>query len=106
MPGNKEKEGLKEELQEHCKAWSRSAHNTNVPSGIPDVMFTVPQLWGTEDFIVPHSDLDICKEACKFLSAVPCDEDIFDLCTMIMSESGLTFPKDISEAQEFYYAPL
>ena len=69
-------------------------------------MFTVPQLWGTEDFIVPHSDLDICKEACKFLSAVPCDEDIFDLCTMIMSESGLTFPKDISEAQEFYYAPL
>jgi hypothetical protein len=59
-------------------------------------MFTVPQLWGTEDFIVPHSDLDICKEACKFLSAVPCDEDIFDPCTMIMSESGLTFLKNIS----------
>ena len=27
VPGNEEKEGLKEELQEHCQRGSRSAHN-------------------------------------------------------------------------------
>ena len=62
------------------------------------MMYTVPQLWGSEDFIVPHTDL----EACKFLSVVPCDEDIFDLCNMIMSELDLTFPENILQAQEFY----
>jgi hypothetical protein len=30
VPGNEAEEGLKEELQEHCKTWSRPAHNNDV----------------------------------------------------------------------------
>ena len=36
MPGNEEKEGLQEELQEHCKTWSRSARNRGVVKNLPD----------------------------------------------------------------------
>lgn len=34
----------------------RPTKNYNIPSGIP-VMYTVPQLWGSEDSVVPHSNL-------------------------------------------------
>lgn len=44
----------------------------------------------------------MCKEAGTFLSNVPCDEDIFDMCNIIASELGLPFPKSIPEVQEFY----
>ena len=97
---------FQEELDEIKAVWNshriRPTKNPNVPSGIPDMMFTVPQLWFSEDLIVPHNDLDDCKQACKFLSSVPCDEDIFDLCSIVMSESGLSFPTNKSQAQEFY----
>ncbi|KAF3834382.1 hypothetical protein F7725_025586 [Dissostichus mawsoni] len=93
---------IQEHLDKIKAVWNthriRPTKNCNVPSGIPDVMYTVPQLWGSEDCVVPHSDLGACKQACKFLSTIPCDEDVFDLCNMIMLESGLTFPTNIPQA--------
>lgn len=74
----------------------------SVPSVILEVMYTVPQLWASEDFMVPHNDLYNCKQACTFISVVSSDIDLFDLCNTVMSESKLTFAKNISEAQEFY----
>ncbi|KAF3844458.1 hypothetical protein F7725_007621 [Dissostichus mawsoni] len=97
---------IQEHLDKIKAVWNthriRPTKNCNVPSGIPDVMYTVPQLWGSEDCVVPHSDLGACKQACKFLSTIPCDEDVFDLCNMIMLESGLTFPTNIPQAQDLY----
>ena len=67
-------------------------------------MYMAPHLWGTEDHLVGSfsSDLNTCKESCKFLTAVPCDEDMFDLCTMYMEESGLRFPVNRSQALDLY----
>ncbi|MGH0117567.1 UNVERIFIED_CONTAM: hypothetical protein FKN15_005069 [Acipenser sinensis] len=87
---------IQEELSGIKKVWNahriRPSMNVNVPSGIPDVMFLAPHLWGAEDLIVPLSDLKTCKQACKFLTAILCDEDVFDLCTIAIEESGLGFP--------------
>lgn len=97
---------FQEELDQIKAVWNshriRPSMNHNVPSGIPNLMYSVPQLCSSEDFIVPHNDLDICKEACTFLSNVPCDKDIFDICNIIASEMGLTFPKSILEVQQFH----
>ncbi|KAA0713809.1 hypothetical protein E1301_Tti015558 [Triplophysa tibetana] len=98
---------IQEELNELQDVWNahriRPSKNTNVPCGIPDVMFMAPHLWGVEDLIVPLTeDLNTCKENCKFLSSVPCDEDVFDLCTIIMEESGLQFPSTRTQALDLY----
>ena len=75
----------------------RPSKNLNVPAGIPNIMYMTPHLWGTDDHLVGSftDDLTTCKEGCKFLTSVPCDEDMFDLCTMFMEESG--FPVNRSE---------
>ncbi|KAF3854207.1 hypothetical protein F7725_022262, partial [Dissostichus mawsoni] len=86
-----------EDLNEIRHVWNahriRPSTNANVPAGIPNIMYTAPHLWGADDLLVPFSDdLPTCKESCKFLTSVPCDEDVFDLCTIIMEESGMGFP--------------
>ncbi|KAM9735041.1 uncharacterized protein ACNS7B_014401 [Menidia menidia] len=82
----------------------RPSKNTNVPSGIPDVMYMAPHLWGAEDCLVPLTeDLTTCKDSCTFVSSVPCDVDVFDLCTIIMEESSLEFPSTMSQALDLYF---
>lgn len=39
-----------------------------------------------------QEELDMCKGQCVFLSCVPCDEDIFDLCAVLVEELGAQFP--------------
>lgn len=81
----------------------RPSKNINVPSGIPNLMYLAPHLWGADDLLLPLTDdLAGCKASCKFLSAVPCDEDIFDLCTIMMEETGFGFPISMSQALELY----
>lgn len=76
--------------------------NTNVPSGIPDVMYMAPHLWDAEDCLVHLTeDLTTCKDSCTFLCSVPCD--VFDLCTIIMEESSLEFPSTMSQALDLYF---
>lgn len=66
-------------------------------------MYMAPHLWGVEDHIVQLTDeLTTCKENCKFLSTVPCDEDVFDFCTIIMEELGLQFPSTRTQALDLY----
>lgn len=95
---------FQDELDEIRNVWNshriRPSTNSNVPSGIPDVMYLAPHLWGAEDHIVSQNndDLDTVKEVCKFITPVPCDEDVFDFCAIAMEESGLSFPTSISEA--------
>ena len=75
-----------------------------MPSGIPDVMFMAPHLWGAEDCLVPLiGDLTTCKDSCTFVSSVPCDVNVFDLCTIIMEESSLEFPSTMSLALDLYF---
>lgn len=91
-----------EELNNIRNAWNvhciRSSKNTNVPYGTPDVMFMAPPLWDEEDHIVPLKTDDLTSCNCKFLNSVPCDEDMFDLCTLIMEETGLQFPSTRAQA--------
>lgn len=75
-----------------------------MPSGIPDVMYMAPHLWGAEDCLIPLTeDLTTCKDSCTFVSSVPCDVDVFDLCTIIMKESSLEFPSTASQALDLYF---
>ncbi|XP_039903033.1 uncharacterized protein LOC120743455 [Simochromis diagramma] len=99
---------IQEVLNDIRSVWNahriRPSKNNNVPCGIPDVMHMAPHLWGAEDCLVPLTeDLTLCKNSCTFVSSVPCDVQVFDLCTIIMEESSLGFPSTMSQAFDLYF---
>ncbi|XP_042069377.1 uncharacterized protein LOC121812132 [Haplochromis burtoni] len=99
---------IQEVLNDIRSVWNahriRPSKNNNVPCGIPDVMYMAPHLWGAEDCLVPLTeDLTLCKNSCTFVSSVPCDVQVFDLCTIIMEESSLEFPSTMSQALDLYF---
>ena len=84
----------------------RPSRNPNVPSGRPDIMYCFPQLYGTQDMKidVDEASVDRCRQECKFRSAIPCqDADVYELCTITMSECNLAIPiKDPYECINLY----
>ncbi|XP_019206659.1 uncharacterized protein LOC109196682 [Oreochromis niloticus] len=99
---------IQEVLNDIRSVWNahriRPSKNNNMPCGIPDVMHMAPHLWGAEDCLVPLTeDLTLCKNSCTFVSSVPCDVQVFDLCTIIMEESSLEFPSIMSQALDLYF---
>lgn len=72
--------------------------------GRPVMMFNVPETYGTQDYLVPVDDdkVKMCEDHCTFKSELPCDEDIFEMCCILMEESGLSLPHDPDEAVSLY----
>ncbi|KAL3976399.1 hypothetical protein ACER0C_022285 [Sarotherodon galilaeus] len=81
---------IQEVLNDIRSVWNahriRPSKNNNVPCGIPDVMHMAPT-FGVQ----------------KTVSSVPCDVQVFDLCTIIMEESSLEFPSTMSQALDLYF---
>ncbi len=86
---------FQEELDEIKAVWNnhciQPTKNYSVPRSIPDVLYAVPQLWGSEDFVVPRSNLDACKQACKFRQP-----------SLAMKMYLTSFTTNTQQAQEFY----
>ncbi|KAG5880860.1 hypothetical protein JTB14_034269 [Gonioctena quinquepunctata] len=75
------------------------------PKGRPFIMFELPELYGTRDYLFPISqdDIPICKEECKYIE-YPCDEDVHDLCKIIIQEKSLSLQNDSFKCVELYLA--
>lgn len=82
----------------------RPSRNISVPSGRPNVMYALPQLYGSRDFLTPVEDeyLQLCKDECVFRRAILCDSDVYQLCNILMAESHLTLPRDPYQAVNLY----
>ncbi|KAF4095133.1 hypothetical protein G5714_024211 [Onychostoma macrolepis] len=90
---------IKEDLDSTKDTWNshliRPSRNSLVPHGRPDVMYTLPELYDTEDYIchVPVADCATWEDQCIHRSDVTCD-DVFTLCAHIMAQHHLRLPKD------------
>ncbi|XP_062865268.1 uncharacterized protein LOC134327123 [Trichomycterus rosablanca] len=99
---------IQDELDETMKVWNshviRPSKNDNVPSGRPNVMYLMPELYSTENCLSPadEADLQLCKSACTFRSTVPCDPDVYELCNITIAESQMAFPNDSIQALDLY----
>ncbi|XP_066497496.1 uncharacterized protein [Hoplias malabaricus] len=99
---------IQDELDDTADVWDshtiRPSKNDSVPSGRPNTMYGLPELYGTRDFLHSAEDEDIhtCKTECTFRQSVPCDPDVYDLCNIIMAESQLTLPRDPYQAIDLY----
>lgn len=67
------------------------------------MMYHTPQIYNTGDFLrtVEFEKLAACKEECKF-EDLPCDEDVYNLCKIIIEEKGLTEPHNPFDAVDVY----
>lgn len=99
---------LQAQLDETMKVWNshviRPSKNHNVPSGRPTVMYLMPELYSTENFLssVDEDDLQLCKSTCTFRSTVQCDYDVYELCNIIMAESQMVLPYNSIQALDLY----
>ncbi|XP_031351071.1 uncharacterized protein LOC116176587 [Photinus pyralis] len=77
--------------------------NSISPSGRPIVMYNLPELYGSEDNLVRVFSASIlsCKEECLSLKS-SCDEDVNDLCNIILSELDMSKPHDPYDAVNLY----
>ena len=61
-----------DELDDTVQVWKthtiRPSKNLNVPSGRPNVMFALPELYGTRDFLSPIEDYDFQLQKWMYLS--------------------------------------
>ncbi|XP_036006071.1 uncharacterized protein LOC118566787 [Fundulus heteroclitus] len=99
---------IQDELDDTAQVWNahsiRPSNNRNVPSGRPNVMYALPELYRTRDFLclVEEEHVEVCKNECISRLTKPCDPDVFDLCNILMAESHLTLPTDAYQALNLY----
>ena len=63
----------------------RRSGNEQLAYGRPISMYTLPEQYGTHDYLC-HIDDDVieaCRNECVLKGDVPCDQDIYDLCTVV-----------------------
>lgn len=88
-------------------AWNnhriRPSHNPRAPNGRPTMMYTVPDLYGAQNFLHPvdQREVEICQEDCAYKD-YPCDEDVFQLCVELMAEHNLVMSNDLYEITDLY----
>ena len=98
------------DLDDVAETWNghkiREVRNSRSPSGRPSVLYLLPELYGTHDYLCPVADEDIgiCEAESVFRKPLPCDEDFFEMCSIIMSENNLSFPASSGEARDVYIA--
>ena len=97
---------FQDELDEFVLLWNshriRRTQNSHMPCGRPHIMYTIPQLYDTRDFLqtVDLQDLQSCKDLCQ--PKVICNENLIELCTMIMEETHLQKATDVWSAVTLY----
>ncbi|XP_038147935.1 uncharacterized protein LOC119787932 [Cyprinodon tularosa] len=99
---------IEEELQQVSHLWNthtiRHSRNAVAPSGRPILMYTIPHLFhGREHLVeVSREAVESCKQECRQRGPYPCDQTVFSLCCLIMSENFLLSPTTADEAIELY----
>ena len=74
------------------------------PSGRPSIMYSMPELYGTQNYICLYTDNDLaqCEEQYLFRDSIPCDGDVYQWCLITMAENNWSFPSSREDAVELY----
>lgn len=99
---------LQIDLDETAAVWDchsiRSVRNQRAYHGRPYIMFTCPELYNTIDYLCAADGvkLECCRQQCLAKTVVPCDDTVFELCCIIMQDSGWDFPYSAREGIDLY----
>jgi len=67
-------------------------------------MYTAPHLWNARDYLhaVDRISVQSCAAEVEFRSSIPCDRDVYDLCSFIMQRDGLQPAANVDKAIDLY----
>ena len=103
---------LREELYTVMKLWNthriRPSSNRESPPGRPDVLYSVPELTDTEDYLVkvPSIDITAAESFVSHENTDDCDENFIELANIVEREQNLQSPTNAAEAKERYITLL
>ena len=71
---------------------------------VAQYLYTMPEQYGTHDYLCHIDDevIEACRNECVLKGYVPCYQDIYDLCTIIMTDNIWTKTADARSARELY----
>lgn len=101
---------LQDDLDKMAELWDghriRKNKQEHVVYGRPLVMFELPQLYDTRDYIKPVNQdrVDVCEEESLSKGNCPCDQDIFNYALVAMEATGRGYPSTPEEAVYLYIA--
>ena len=100
---------IQNELHRVVKHWNthsiRPSTNTESPSGRPDILYFLPEVTNTRDYVtvVNNADIEVAEETCCLQNPVNgCEPEFNELAYIIMEERGLSMPTTVEEAQSLY----
>lgn len=68
-------------------------------------MYNIPELYNTRNYCiaVPREQIELCKRECLFVQHRICkDEDVFELCKLLMEQNSYNYPETPEDATELY----
>ncbi|KAK5648007.1 hypothetical protein RI129_002899 [Pyrocoelia pectoralis] len=99
---------IQNELDEIALEWNthkiQKSRNARSPSGRPIIMYQMPELYNSKDYLIelPLNGLtDILEQECIRLNCA-CDQDVFDLCILFMTEHNYRVTDDPYDAIKLY----
>ncbi|XP_046569551.1 uncharacterized protein LOC124277874 [Haliotis rubra] len=98
---------IQTELDQVVKLWNshhvRSSRTSTSPSGRPFMMYNCPGVYGTHTFLcdVAQETVGLCSEETT-PKGLPCDETVYELCTLLIEENGKQKATSAEEAVILY----
>lgn len=67
-------------------------------------MYEAPYLYNAECMLTPVTvdEVDAHTSRCRFRSAIPCDENVFDLCCFLLRTMDLNYPTTSNDGITLY----
>lgn len=96
------------DLDETARVWNshkiRPVRGRHSPHGIPDIMYSIPAIYNTDDCLVrvDENSLDIYNDQCTFRDICPADPDITELSIFLMGQYNWEMPTSTMECVELY----
>ncbi|KAB0795826.1 hypothetical protein PPYR_04655 [Photinus pyralis] len=81
-----------------------SSRNSVSPRGRPFVMYHMPEIYQSRDYLckVSIEHINLCREFCAVIDEKPCDSDVYELSAILMAENQLALPENPYDAVDLY----
>lgn len=81
-----------------------SSRNSVCSKGRPFIMYHIPQIYDTYDYLqeLANEDIDVFNPRGLFADNIPCDRDVYDLCNIIMNENAMFMTSEPFATVELY----
>lgn len=100
---------LRNNLKDVVDYWNghkvRKVSHSQCPAGVPDILYTVPEIYGKSDYKQPvESDLLYFANRVlgKSLNEYTCSDEFADICLQLMAANSLRMPNDVFEALDLF----